>query len=138
MKLVLLCLVAIVALGGVVSLAVSTAAEPKKAEAQLGHMVFFTLKDRTPAAAAKLVAACDKYLSDHDGTIYYSAGARVEDLAREVNDKDFDVALHVVFASRSAHDAYQDAPRHLQFIEENKADWAKVRVFDSYIEASGK
>ena len=44
-----------------------------------------------------------------------------------------DVALHVVFDSRDAHDAYQTAPRHLQFIEENRADWAKVRVFDSYI-----
>jgi hypothetical protein len=134
MKLALLCLVGAFALGGLMGLAVNTStAAGAKAEPQLGHMVFFTLKERTPEAQAKLVAACDKYLSGHDGTVYYSAGGRVEDLTREVNDQDFDVALHVVFDSRAAHDAYQTAPRHLQFIEENRADWAKVRVFDSYI-----
>jgi Stress responsive A/B Barrel Domain len=134
MKIVLLCLIAAFSIGGLMGFAVSTASAAKKAEPQLGHMVFFTLKDRTPAAAAKLVAACDKYLSGHEGALYYSAGTRVDDLKREVNDLDFDVALHVVFDSRSAHDSYQEAPRHLKFIEENKADWAKVRVFDSYIQ----
>jgi hypothetical protein len=39
----------------------------------------------------------------------------------------------VVFESRAAHDAYQVAPRHVQFIEENKANWAKVRVFDANV-----
>jgi hypothetical protein len=42
--------------------------------------------------------------------------------------------LHVVFENRAAHDAYQTAPRHLKFIEENKATWKKVRVFDSDVE----
>ena len=46
---------------------------------------------------------------------------------------DFDVALHVVFDSREAHDAYQTAPRHNQFIDENKPNWERVRVFDSYV-----
>jgi len=55
---------------------------------------------------------------------------------RPVNDQDFDVALHLVFANRADHDMYQDAPRHLKFVEENKADWAKVRVFDSIIETT--
>ena len=46
----------------------------KSGEPMIGHMVYFKLKDRSPAARQKLVAACDKYLSDHDGTIFYSAG----------------------------------------------------------------
>ena len=37
-------------------------------------------------------------------------------------------------ATRTAHDAYQVAPRHIQFIEENKANWAQVRVFDADVE----
>jgi hypothetical protein len=37
----------------------------------------------------------------------------------------------VIFKDRASHDAYQTAPKHLQFIEENKPTWAKVRVFDS-------
>ena len=97
----------------------------------LGHMVYFTLKDRSPAAVQKLVADCHKYLTDHPGTVFFAAGTLVPDLRRPVNQTDFDVALQVVFESRAAHDAYQAAPRHLQFIEENKANWAQVRVFDA-------
>ncbi|HVX61844.1 MAG TPA: Dabb family protein [Pirellulales bacterium] len=96
----------------------------------LVHNVFFSLKEPTPANRQKLVDACHKYLSGHPGTVFYAAGT-LADLDRPVNDRDFDVALHVIFQDRAAHDAYQTAPKHLQFIEENKADWAKVRVFDS-------
>ncbi len=106
------------------------------AEPQLAHMVFFTLAEDTQVNQKKLVAACDKYLTGHDGTVYYSAGAIAEDLDRDVNDRDFDVALHIVFANKAAHDKYQTHPRHLKFIEENKELWSKVRVFDSYVAAS--
>jgi hypothetical protein len=99
----------------------------------LGHMVFFTLAEDTPENRAKLVAACQKYLTGHEGTLYFSTGTLAEDLARDVNDRDFDVALHLVFASKADHDRYQDHPRHLKFIEENQALWSKVRVFDSYL-----
>ena len=99
----------------------------------LAHMVFFTLKDKTPENRDKLVAACQKYLSDHPGTVYFSAGTRGEEFNRDVNDSEFDVALHLVFKDKAAHDVYAVAPRHLQFISENRDGWAKVRVFDSYI-----
>lgn len=109
----------------------------EEAPAPLAHMVFFELNDDSDEAAAALVAACEKYLSGHDGTLHFSAGARVEDLNRDVNDTTFDVALHLVFESRAAHDAYQSAPRHLKFIEENRANWKSVRVFDSYLAVRG-
>src|SRR5438046_1426987 len=96
-----------------------------------GHMVYFTLKDRSPAAVDRMVAACQKYLTGHPGTVFFAAGKRVPDLNRPVNQTDFDVALQLVFESREAHDAYQEAPRHYQFIEENKSNWEKVRVFDA-------
>jgi hypothetical protein len=101
----------------------------------LGHMVFFTLKESSPENRDKLVGACDKYLSDHDGTVYYSAGAIAEEFDRPVNVTDFDVALHVVFKDKAAHDVYQTHPEHLKFIEENKDTWKQVRVFDSNINA---
>lgn len=97
----------------------------------IGHMVYFKLKDNGPAARAKLVAACDKYLADHDGVVFYSAGVIGDDFKRDVNDRDWDVALHLVFVDRAAHDKYQDHKEHLKFIEENKDNWAKVRVYDS-------
>ena len=56
-------------------------------------------------------------------------------LTRPVNDRDFDVALHIVFDSQEAHDAYQDAPSHQHFISENKPNWKLVRVFDADIES---
>lgn len=96
----------------------------------LVHNVYFSLKEPTDANRKKLLEACHRYLSGHPGTAFYAAGA-LADLDRPVNDRDFDVGLHVIFKDRAAHDAYQTSPKHLQFIEENKADWTKVRVFDS-------
>ena len=52
---------------------------------------------------------------------------------RPVNDREWDVGLHIVFLDRAAHDAYQDDPTHLKFIAEQKPNWAKVRVFDSLV-----
>jgi len=99
----------------------------------LGHMVYFTLKDKSPASIEKMLQACRKYLTGHPGTKFFAVGTRVPDLTRPVNQLDFDVALQMIFESREAHDAYQVAPRHEQFIEENKANWEKVRVFDANV-----
>jgi hypothetical protein len=100
---------------------------------QLGHMVFFSLLDNTPAKCAELVAACQKYLTVQPGIVHFSAGVRDLDLTRDVNDTGFDVALHLVFRDRLAHDAYQDDPTHNQFIAEQRHNWRQVRVFDSHI-----
>src|SRR5207344_2241570 len=66
-----------------------TAADP-----QLGHMVYFKLKDSSSANRAKLIAACKLYLTGHPGTVYFAAGTRAGDLNGEFNDREFDVALH--------------------------------------------
>jgi hypothetical protein len=99
----------------------------------LAHMVYFTLKEQTPSARQTLIAACKKYLTDHPGLVYFSVGSLADEYARPVNDREFDVALHLVFDNVSAHDDYQIAPRHKTFIAENKDTWAKVRVFDSHL-----
>lgn len=99
----------------------------------IGHMVYFALKESTAANRAKLVEACKKYLTGHVGTAYFAAGVLAEDFTREVNDRHWDVALHLVFQDKAAHDKYQDHPRHDQFITENKETWKTVRVFDSLI-----
>lgn len=98
--------------------------------ARLAHHVYFTLKDRSDEAVGRLLTACQEYLNGHDGTVDFAVGRREPDYDRPVN-VDYDVSLHVVFRDRPAHDAYQVAPRHLQFIEENQGNWAAVQVFDS-------
>jgi hypothetical protein len=110
----------------------SAAAKP--GEMLLSHDVYFTLKENSGPAKDKLVAACKKYLSKHPGEVFFAAGTRAEDLKREVNDQDFDVALHIVFANAAAQEKYQTAERHKLFIEENLNNWKKVRVFDSLVQ----
>jgi hypothetical protein len=100
----------------------------------LAHNVYFALHDASDLAKTKLVQACKTYLSGHPGTVFFACGTLAKDLARPVNDRDFDVGLHLIFESQAAHDAYQAAPRHEQFVAENKANWKKVRVFDSTVE----
>jgi hypothetical protein len=118
------------------SLALSSRAEKLAAAdsvTMIAHNVFFSLKDNSPEAKQKLVAACKKYLSDHPGTVFFAAGT-VAEFDRPVNDRDFDVGLHLVFKDKDSHDKYQDAAKHKQFIAENNANWKKVRVFDSRVE----
>ena len=100
----------------------------------LAHNVYFTLKDPTDEARAKLVSACKTYLTGHPGVVFFACGTLAPDLARPVNVRDFDVALHIVFDSVASHDRYQDAPRHHQFVNENSDGWVTARVFDSVVE----
>ncbi len=99
--------------------------------AMLGHMVYFTLKDPTDENIQGLIASCQEHLNGHPGTVLFAAGSLVHDLDREVNDRDFHVALQLVFASRQDHDVYQVSQRHQTFIAANKESWAQVRVFDA-------
>lgn len=102
--------------------------------ARLAHHVFFTLADDSPARVRELLAACQKYLTGHDGVVEFAVGVRDTGLNRPVNDTEFHVSLHVVFVDRAAHDVYQTAPRHLEFIAEQKPNWKGVRVYDSLLE----
>lgn len=100
-------------------------------QSKLSHVVFFTLKDGSPTAVQKLVDACHKYLKNHPGVVYFGAGTLASEYSRPVNDRDFHVCLNVVFDSRASHDAYQTAPDHITFINENRESWDRVRVFDA-------
>jgi hypothetical protein len=105
--------------------------DTKTTDAMLAHNVFFTLHDDSEVARKALVQECRKFLTGHSGTVFFAVGTLTEDLNRPVNDREFHVALHIVFASRRHHDDYQTHARHLEFIESNKANWKRVRVFDS-------
>ena len=89
-------------------------------KSMLAHVVYFTLKDSSPAGVQRQLDACRKHLTGHDGVVFFGVGTRTPDLSREVNDKEFDVGLHVIFRDRASHDVYQTHPRHVQFIEQNK------------------
>lgn len=101
--------------------------------ARLAHNVFFKLTDASPAKVEELVAACKKYLNVQPGIVFFAAGPLCGELDRPVNDRDWDVGLYLVFVDKAAHDAYQDDPTHNRFIAEQKANWSRVRVFDSFV-----
>ena len=97
------------------------------------HNVFFSLKDTSSASVESLLNDCQQYLSVQSGIVSISCGVRESELAREVNDQDFDVSLHILFKTRSDHDAYQTDEQHQTFIDRNQDNWAKVRVFDTVV-----
>jgi hypothetical protein len=99
----------------------------------LAHDVYFTLNDDSARARAKLVDDCYKYLSNHPGVVFFAAGELIESHRRQVNVRDWDVGLHIVFKTKDRHDRYQQAGDHHKFIELNKDNWKSVRVFDTFI-----
>ena len=100
----------------------------------LAHMVYFTLNDPSDENINGLIASCKEHLTNHPGTTLFAVGKLTPDLARPVNDREFHVALQLVFESRDAHNVYQASDRHQAFIATNKDSWAQVRVFDADVE----
>lgn len=107
--------------------------ENQQKSPQLVHDVYFTLNDNSETARSKLVEECYKYLSSHPGIVFFAAGQIVESHQRDVNVRDWQVSLHIMFKNKDYHDQYQQAPDHHKFIEQNKDNWKSVRVFDSFI-----
>ena len=102
----------------------------------LCHNVYFTLKDSSQASIDALIAACRKYLTVQPGIVSFYCGQLDSTLDRSVNDRAWQVGLHVVFSDRTAHDAYQADAAHNKFIAEMKPNWSNVRVFDSLVRGS--
>ena len=98
------------------------------------HDVYFTLHDNSEAAKRRLLDGCKKYLVDHPGVLAFACGTVAAELARPVNDRDFDVSLHIMFVDKAAHDRYQASPAHVRFVEENRDNWTRARVFDSLVD----
>ena len=72
-------------------------------------------------------------MTGHEGTISFATGTLAGDLKGPFNDQDFDVSVNLVFVNKAALDKYHEHPRHQKFVDENKDNWEKVRVFDSYL-----
>ena len=111
-----------------------------RADRPLAHMVFFNLKDHSKESRERFIASCEKYLAEHEGALSFSVGtiAEDEDVQEPVSVKDFDVALHVVFENKAAKAKYLKSDRHQKFVDENRASFAGVRVFDSFLVPSEK
>ncbi|HEY3328937.1 MAG TPA: Dabb family protein [Capsulimonadaceae bacterium] len=92
------------------------------------HNVYFWAADAS--AAAKIAEGCAKHLAGIPGVLRLNLG-KPAGTDRAVVDNSYGVALLVEFADRAAHDVYQDHADHHAFIDECKAYWTKVQVYDS-------
>jgi len=97
------------------------------------HNVYFSLKDNSAEKIAALIADSKHYLAPIAGIESFVCGVPEPESVRDVNDRDFDVALHVLFTSKATHDAYQADPQHNVYVERNQDNWEKVRVFDTMV-----
>lgn len=107
-----------------------TTADSASKGPMIAHMVFFTLKESNDENRKKLVDAAKEYLGGHPGEVYFSVGEMV-DLKEKVGVTDFDVALHIVFENRAAHDEYLVSARHKKFVAVAHELDKSTRVFDS-------
>ena len=93
------------------------------------HVVIFWTKPEHPNAAADLIAGAEKYLKPIPGVLTFHIG-RMAKSHRPVVDQTYQVALNLVFPSQQAQDDYQVHPEHLKFVDQCKAYWIKVTVYD--------
>ncbi len=100
---------------------------------RLAHLVFFNLKDQSDESCEKLIEACETRLAHQPGILFFGVGLRGEEFTRPVNADDYQVGLHIVFESKSAHDVYQESDDHQAFLAENKPNFASIRVYDTYV-----
>ena len=100
----------------------------------LAHNVYFTLKNGTAANRTKLLQSIGKHLTGHPGTLFFASGILEDSLQRPVNDRNFDVAVHVVFENLAAFGRYMASERRQQWVNEHQESWKQVRVFDSILQ----
>jgi hypothetical protein len=101
-------------------------------------MVYFKLADRLPGTKARFIEYCRKYLSRFPGQIHFSVGPRDVEMQRDVNARDFDVAMNMIFNSKAAYEAYANADRHKEFIFQTAGMSTTRKVYDSFIDKGAR
>lgn len=97
------------------------------------HSVYFWLKkDADPAVVARFEEGLQRLSRIPDvQSAYYGRPAATPH--RAVIDDSYAWALIAMFPDVAAHDRYQDHPVHHAFVEEFKAIWDSVRVYDARV-----
>ncbi len=97
----------------------------------LVHTVFFWLrKDLSDAQVAAFKAALESLKSIESAEAVYT-GSPAPTPERPVIDASYDYCLTVLLKDLAAHDRYQADPLHQRFLEENRALWDAVRIYDA-------
>lgn len=93
------------------------------------HNVFFWLRpDLTPEQVREFEAGLDSLLKIP--SMRRGFWGRPSSTNRPVIDRSYSYGLTEVFDNLAGHDAYQEHPIHLAFVERNKNKWTDVRIYD--------
>ena len=95
------------------------------------HTVLFWLKPETDRSA--FMAALE-VLTGMDEVRGGYAGVPAATGSRSVVDDSYDAGLTLIFDKLSAHDTYQTAPAHAEFVAANQDKWTRVQVYDLQVE----
>lgn len=95
------------------------------------HSVYFWFKaDADPAVVARFEGGLKRLCQIPDvQSGHYGRPATTPQ--RPVIDDSYAWALIATFADVAAHDRYQEHPVHHAFVDEFKATWESVRVYDA-------
>ena len=105
----------------------------KTIEGSFIHTVFFWLNSPDDQAAqAQFLQELTSFIDEMDMIIGKHIG-KPAGTDRSVIDSTYTFSLILTFANKADQDAYQDHPRHHQFVENAKTLWSKVQVYDSII-----
>ncbi|MEO8906107.1 MAG: Dabb family protein [Polyangiaceae bacterium] len=103
------------------------------AQAVLIHSVYFWFKaDAEPTRVADFEAGLRRLIGIGQVQQAY-IGKPEQTPPRPVIDQSYHWALVVHFDSLADHDAYQDHPVHLAFLERFAATWERVQVYDARV-----
>jgi len=102
------------------------------------HMVYFKMADRLPKTRARFIEYCQEHLSGYAGQTYFSVGPRDVEMRRDVNARDFDVTMNMIFKSKKFYEEYANADRHKEFIFKTAGMSTARKVYDSFINGSAK
>ena len=94
------------------------------------HIVVFWTDPAQPDAADELIAGANQYLKAIPGVLQFHVG-KMSPSPRAVVEQSYQVALNLIFSSKSAEQAYQIHPQHIEFVEKVfKRTCKKVVIYD--------
>lgn len=97
----------------------------------LVHTVLFWLKKDLSQAQQDAFRAGLETLLDIPAVEAAFIGTPAGTPVRPVIDTTYSYMLTVLLQDVAAHDAYQDDPIHLAFVDKHKVDWDRVQIFDA-------
>jgi hypothetical protein len=94
------------------------------------HSVYFWLKPNLSAEQHAQFTALLQKLTVIPSVRYGFTG-RPAATDRPVIDRSYSHALTVVFDDLCGHDAYQQDPCHLEFVNQCKTFWSSIKIYDA-------